>query len=192
VPAEKDKYANLYSILTTVEVLEEAYANGDVKEDQESVHLASLSKQFGSVVQALNLSFEDVKRFADSAGLGCDYAIAALGKGAQTPSPLPSGGHDTQRRLQLAMKLGEAFVTLSDRCHYGGIALQFTDAVRAVRDLLKEIGIYPSEAGVTNYTNKWLDIFQGLKPNDQVDPEILERLKSEVTGWEASCKDAMR
>jgi hypothetical protein len=194
IPAgEQAKYANLYSLLTTVELLEEEYANGNVSLDEQRRLLLEYHNQFRAVQRALNLGLEDVKTFANASGLACNYALHALARPV-APDPVPPGPADPPQpsptRLSQAMKLGSQFVTLSDRCQVGGTGDNFLTLVNEMQQLIQSLGI-SSYDEVRKYGDSWMSVFQGLKPKENVSPEIIERLKAELAPWEASCRDAL-
>jgi hypothetical protein len=150
-----------------------------------------MQRQFQAVQNALNLSLEDVKKFAAACGLRVGYAMNAVGRMPTVAVPTTDPSRATGLR-DLAVDLGSKFVTLADCCSYQITkAARFLEYLREIKDMITRLGIYPSNKEVTETMNKWMGIFQGLKPNEPVSEEIRDRLQAEIEPWKAACKDAM-
>jgi hypothetical protein len=89
------------------------------------------------------------------------------------------------------MELGTKFVTLLDCCLFATNGDRFLELIREIKDTVTRLGLYPANKEVKEATDKWMSIFQGLKPSEPVSQEIRDRLRAEVEPWRMACQDAM-
>ncbi|KAH0795181.1 hypothetical protein GPJ56_000857 [Histomonas meleagridis] len=75
---QEGRYANLYSLISTIESLEDEYCNGYITSEEHNKLFSELQSQFNTVQNALNLTTEDIRTFCNHCKLSGSYAFAAL------------------------------------------------------------------------------------------------------------------
>lgn len=190
---QEGRYGNLYSLISTIEVLEDEYCNGNINSEEHNRLFRELQTQFNTVQNALNLTAEDIKLFCSSCKLSSGYAISALFN--NIPNDISSGSISSNISIdpQQAVALGTDFTTLSDYCMVDVVtAGQYLTLIRQIRGRLQSMGILKRNEEVRNLTENWINNFEHLKPNDKVPSEIIEQLKSQIGVWRTSAIDSMR
>ena len=71
-------YAKIYSLLTTVDILNDEYANGNVNDNFYDKKLSQYKEIFNRSVQSAGFNREDIEKFAESCRLTCPLAFDCL------------------------------------------------------------------------------------------------------------------
>jgi len=143
IPANlKDKYANLYSIIATVDALMTESIEGNVSQEDVDAILPNYKKMYEMIKKALHIDDEQVKTFCDSVNLVAGYAFHAFEECGKQPEISEEKKALTAGEL---MQLGTRFTTLSDYCSCGGVKTSdintlFKEIITAISktDFLKE------------------------------------------------------
>ncbi|KAH0795180.1 hypothetical protein GPJ56_000856 [Histomonas meleagridis] len=187
---QEGRYANLYSLISTIESLEDEYCNGYITSEEHNKLFSELQSQFNTVQNALNLTTEDIRTFCNHCKLSGSYAFAALFN--STPEISTSLNHSNNVDLQQAVALGTDFTTLSDYCMVDAVtAGQYLQLIRQIKGRLQSMNILQQNEEAKNITDYWLDVFEKMKPNDKVPNDIIEKLKSQIGVWRTSAIETM-
>jgi hypothetical protein len=180
IPQEKrSAFANLYGLLTAADVLEQEFAHGRVNDGDRQQLYGDLRAQFTAIENALNLSGDHVRKFLGSCDFDYDWLKLFIDGGS---SPV----RETRASLVAAAQMGQDFATLSDLCDLNSgetTAKEFSDYIGKVRAALANIGAYPNNAKVKERTDKWVNEFRSLKPNDRVPKSLSDQLQMEIALW---------
>lgn len=183
----ESKYANIYSLISAIEVLEDEYCNGNVGNAEHTRLFTDLYKQFSRVQQALGLNRKDVQDFCTAAGLSHGYAISAIFNQSDVDVDSKSD------KIQEGLLLGADFTTLSDWCYLRtGDASSLLTLVRTIKRRLENLGILQKNQEVKEITDKWIDRLNELPLKMKVPPEILDELQGDVGIWRMTVHDTLR
>lgn len=187
---QKEKYANIYALLYTIDELQSCYCSGRVSDDEYSKKIENFLKQFETARNPLNLSNDDIERFTKAFDMNVSYALDVI-KNPITPT-MPSqnnsaGGYyppTDNSSIGDYFALGGNFTTLSDCCVMEGLeAKEFQELLSVMRGRFQNIGVYQRNQKVKEYTDKWIDIFSKLKSTDIVSQELKDQLQADIVPW---------
>jgi hypothetical protein len=164
IPANlKEKYANLYSIIATVDALMTEEIEGNVTQEDVSSILPNYKNMYEMIKKALRIDDDQVKAFCDSVNLTAGYAFHAfeeLGK----PEEI-----EEKRALSSSelIQLGTSFTTLNDYCTCGVINTSEISAL--YKNIISTIGktdfLKENDEGA-NLARKCKDLLNA-QPQDQ-------------------------
>lgn len=174
---QKPRYANLYSLISAIEVIEDEYCNGYIYEDMRNKLIGDYQKQFNTLKNSLNLSIDQIREFSASVNLPCEYTIATLNQ-----VPEVSGENNS-----VFYELGESYVNLSDLTAFDDMPVsRYLDAVRDIKGKLMVIGKYPNNPNVKQYTDKWISYFESLNPISTISKGKADELAADIKSWRYS------
>lgn len=183
--SDKLKYANIYSLIAAVEVLEDEYCNGNISSDDRNTAFKDLKAQFDKVKNAMGLGVKEVTNFCKAARLQHVYAISALFSNADE-------GEVSKTSLQQAVDLGTDFTTLSDLCFMQNMTgSQFQVLVRRIESRLKALQLLQNNTELRQMTTKWVEQFDSIGANDVVPATVTDQLKSDIQPWRMWALDAL-
>jgi hypothetical protein len=181
-------YANLYSIIATIDVLQQAFAEGHVDEGKRDTFLKSLLQQFDTVIKGLQITIRDVERFCDASEVSCFYARPVLTNPPEfnkPPAGVPQAAGrlptESQGRAGVAFDVSQKLVELSDMCHLSVRDPQiFREKITEIRSLLQAAGAIPGDPQITAFVDKWYQYFRTL-PDAEVPLSKIGELKPEAS-----------
>jgi hypothetical protein len=191
-------YSNLYSIIATIEVLQQAYSEGAIDEVKRDSFLKGLLQQFDTVIKGLRISLPDVERFCDATDLAHGFAWSVITSPpdfnqpsavAEAPQPAARASMAGQGRSRVAFDVSQNLVELLDMCH-----LKITDPngfrqkITEIRSLFQSAGAIPGDAQITAFTEKWYQFFRTLRA-EEVPLSKIEELKIEASDCNIWARD---
>ncbi|OHS93838.1 hypothetical protein TRFO_02360 [Tritrichomonas foetus] len=191
IPHGKEaSYANMYSLICTIEELESQFCDGNLSNEDHVRLLKQFIEQFSTIQKALNLSNNDVDNFARSFNMQYSYAQTALFNPANQFVDETSGNNN---HVQEAVNLGSDFTTLQDCCILGEVpASEFQDLIRKIRSRLQTINVYQRNQEVREYTDKWINAFNCYKGTDIVPQNVKDDLRTDIQPWRNTAIDALQ
>jgi hypothetical protein len=182
-------YSNLYSIIATIEVLQQAYSEGAIDEAKRDSFLKGLLQQFDTVIKGLRISLPDVERFCDATDLAHGFAWSVITSppdfnqppaAAPRPAAAPVPTAD-QGSTRVAFDVSQNLVELLDMCH---LKIRdpngFRQKITEIRSLFQSVGAIPGNAQITAFTEKWYQFFRTLRV-EEVPLSKIDELKIEAS-----------
>lgn len=183
--ADKLKYANIYSLIAAVEVLEDEYCNGNISSQERNAAFKDLKDQFDRVKSAMGLGVKEVTNFCKAARLQHVYAISALFTNLDE-------GEVSKTSLQQAVDLGTDFTTLSDLCYVeNGTGSNFQVLVHRIEGRLKSLQVLQRNPELQKITAKWVEQFDSIGSNDIVPKTVTDQLKGDIQLWRQWALDSL-
>lgn len=186
---QREKYANIYALLYTIDELQSCYCSGRVSDDEYQKKIENLLKQFETARNPLNLSNDDIERFSKAFDMNVSYALdviknpVPLSQPSQTSSNASFQPADNSQ-ISDYFALGGNFTTLSDCCVMDGIeASEFQNLLLTMRGRFQNIGVYQRNQKLKEYTDKWINTFNNFKATDIVSQEIKDQLQADIVPW---------
>ena len=173
--SNKDKYANLYSLLSTINALQEQASLGNIAMDKCKELTTNLLDQYTRVVNALSFNFQNVKDFADAAGLNCQFALDVISQapGAQGPTK-------SNTAMVAAVELGTHLTTLLDLCHIEKSTVsEFQAAILVVRSHANRMNM-PSTSSTITVLTQWITYLREKPSSATLTGEERRRLEADV------------
>lgn len=186
---QKEKYANIYALLYTIDELQSCFCSGRVSSDEYSKKIENFLKQFETARNPLNLSNDDIERFTQAFDMNVSYALDVIKNPTALMQPTQSDSGSIppptdNSSISDYFALGGNFTTLSDCCVLEGLeANEFQSLLITMRGRFQNIGVYQRNQKVKEYTDKWIDIFSKMKPTDIVSKEIKDQLQADILPW---------
>lgn len=184
---QKEKYANIYALLYTIDELQYCYCSGNVPKADYDERIDNLCKQFETARNPLNLSNDDIERFTQAFDMNVSYALDVIKNPLRLSSSsvgAPTAPSTDNSPTAVFFALGMNFITLSDLCVMEGIeASQFQNLLKNMRGRFQNIGLYQSNPKVKEYTDKWIDTFSKFKPTDVISKDIKDQLQADIVPW---------
>jgi hypothetical protein len=185
IPAQKvSAFANLYGLLTAMDLLENEFCSGHLANDDYQKWNQEFKSQLSKVRTAHNLSTADICTFCVVSGLDVTYLSTLIDEPVVTT---PAAGN--RQAMQVAMSLGSDFTTLADLCEMNREGRreckEFMQYIVEIKSKLTILGTYPVNADVKEMTDRWISEFGTMKPNDYVPAELSGRLAAEIPLWKS-------
>lgn len=179
-PLKRDAYANFYSILSTIEALEEEACNGVIPLTLRDELLRGLYEQYTRVANVLGFSQQrDVEEFACAADLSCSFAFATLFKNTEREKPA-----QTANRGALFFGIGSDLTDLSDLCEHAGATYgQCQQKALEARTKFRKLG--GGCDGALQILGRWIDFFMSRRTSDALSPEERRALAADVAAIRA-------
>ena len=182
----RQRYANIYSLVATIEMIEDEYVNGNLDDcpDDYRREMASLRKQLETAQRALGLTQDEVIKFCKAAGLNPIYMINPVDDVPEQPVA-----------SNVSVLIGVEFTTLSDMCELNrdglgtSLAEDFVSKLLKIRGLLNQAGLLDRKPAVRDMTNEWVERFRGMPPRERVPRELTDELASRIQWWIAEVTD---
>jgi len=176
-PVNQNTYANLYSIIQTVDILQDEYSNGSISESDLDSKMSILKQQYLVMKQVAGFSDQNVRDFAEECGLECFLALKILApeqKATVQPSMVAS--------LQDASEFGQAYVNLINNVDIGPynmdkVRLAFND----FRFPLERLGYLNKSMNIRSKVQYWSEFFARMHPSDIVSPPDIKRYRDDMS-----------
>ena len=175
-PQKKEAYANFYSILSTMEALEEETCNGIIPQSLRDELFKGLFEQYNRVSNVLGFKQQqEFKEFALASDLICSYTFATLFKVKEQEKQSQAAN-----KAILFFGIGSDLTDLSDLCEnpssmYG----QCQQKTLEIRTKFRKLN---SDCNTTalQILNKWVDLFMNKRTNDVLTQEERKTLASDL------------
>jgi hypothetical protein len=186
-------YANLFSLISTIDVVQQTFAEGTIDVQKRDSILKIHLDQFNTVVSSLRLSLADVERFCDASGLQRFYAWPVITNppdfsAARQEQALPATVMATHGRSGIAFDISRKIVELSDMCFMATQnATLYLELLGQVHSLFQTLGAVPRDAAITGFLEKWLQYVRSLRGKDLPLAKI-DELKAEMVEFNIAAK----
>ena len=172
-------YENLYSVILAIEDICDIM-NISIAEDIESQEefqkeLDALLASYNILVCELDGDF-DIDKFCAAVDIPCGYTKQKL---TECHSFTITCGNST---INLAVKLGIEFTTLSNCIYLSSQANEYQKIIRHIYQLEKELGLLQRKE-LADITMKWLDYFDSLNPAASVPKNKENELNHDLLYW---------
>jgi hypothetical protein len=189
-------YANLFSLISTIDVVQQTFAEGTIDVRTRDSILKLHLGQFNTVISSLQLTLADVERFCDASGLQRFYAWPVITNppdfSAAAPPPqdqvLPAAFTATHGRSGIAFDISRKIVELSDMCFMATqSATLYLELLGQVHALFQTIGAVPRDTAITAFLEKWLQYVRSLRGSD-LPLQKIDELKAEMVEFNIAAK----
>jgi hypothetical protein len=179
-PENKRQFANLYSIIQSLEALKQCYAEGGVEPEKFEVQLRDLVRQYGMVQNALALSIDDVRRFCIACGVQGQYAMEILRNPDAALQKLLAR-KQSQQGAALVFDLAQICVEVVDHSYATTDPATWIQVIASLEGRLCESGAIPKFSEAVNFVGKWRLYFNSLHQSEEVPQEKREEVRIEVS-----------
>jgi hypothetical protein len=163
------QYANLYSIIYSLDVLHQLYAEGGVEPDKFESSFRDLVRQYGMVQKVFGLPIDEIARFCAACGQIGQYTMDVLRDPTGALQRLaPPARPQAEQGAGLVFDLAQICVEVVDHSYAPTDAATWSNVILTLESRLTEIGAIPNLADAVAFVRKWQLYFNALPPGEGV------------------------
>ncbi|KAJ6227289.1 vacuolar protein sorting 28 [Anaeramoeba flamelloides] len=174
-----DNYANLYSIIKTVDLLERAYVRDAISSETYTKECGKLISQFKVALDSVGMEIENVSKWMEGYGMNCKAAEKTLIEQGVPSTVMYGNSYEKQEGESgvFIFQTASFFITAMDSVKLNMIAVDQLQPV--LSDLLNSLNkidkLKPDFDGKVRIT-KWLKTFNLMRASDELSNEQSRQL----------------